>query len=39
MGLYISRLLMDAQNGEIGLESSTVGKGSKFYIIIPSVKK
>ncbi|MES2006656.1 MAG: ATP-binding protein, partial [Patescibacteria group bacterium] len=31
LGLYISRLIMNAMGGEIGLEKSELGKGSTFF--------
>lgn len=38
LGLYISKLLSEGIGGQIGLEGSTVGKGSKFFFTIPVAK-
>lgn len=38
MGLYISKLLVDAMKGKIGLANSS-SKGSVFYFTIPIAKK
>ena len=35
MGLYISRLIMEAMDGKVYLESSEVGKGSVFVFELP----
>lgn len=35
LGLYISRLIMNAMGGDIGLEKSELGKGSVFYFTLP----
>jgi len=35
LGLYISKLIVVAMGGEIGLEASEPGKGSTFYFTIP----
>lgn len=38
LGLYISRLLMQAMGGSIGLKQSTLGVGSVFELTIPMTK-
>lgn len=35
LGLYISKLIISAMNGTIGLEQSEAGKGSTFYFTLP----
>lgn len=35
LGLYISRMMMNAMGGEVVLEQSEVGKGSTFSVTIP----
>lgn len=38
LGLYISKLMVEGMGGTIGLEKSTVGKGSIFYFTLPVAK-
>lgn len=38
LGLYLSRLLVDAMGGRINAESDGPGKGSKFTVELPVVK-
>ncbi len=37
LGLYITRLLVEAQGGRIGLESA-LGQGSTFHVTLPSAR-
>lgn len=38
LGLYISRLMAEGMRGEIGLDWSDVGRGSRFYFTVPLAK-
>ncbi len=38
LGLYISKLIMQAMGGDIGLEKSELGRGSTFYFTVPVAK-
>ena len=37
LGLYISRLILEAHGGDISVDS-VVGKGSAFHIVLPKVR-
>jgi signal transduction histidine kinase len=37
LGLYISKLLASGMGGELGLDSSVLGKGSVFFVKVPVV--
>jgi signal transduction histidine kinase len=37
MGLYICKVIVDAHNGRVWVESAGSGKGSTFYIALPRV--
>ncbi|KND51635.1 MAG: two-component system, NarL family, sensor histidine kinase BarA [Parcubacteria bacterium C7867-001] len=39
LGLYISKLIMSAMGGTIGLEKSEIGKGSTFFFTLPLASK
>ena len=38
MGLYICRVIVEAHNGRVWVESEGLGRGSTFYIELPLVK-
>ncbi len=38
LGLYVARLIVEAHHGQIGGESKGEGKGSEFWVKLPTVK-
>jgi signal transduction histidine kinase len=39
LGLFVAKVMVEAHNGKIWVESDGIGKGSTFYISLPIAKK
>jgi two-component system CheB/CheR fusion protein len=39
LGLYLSRMLIEAQGGSISASSAGLGKGSTFTIALPVIRE